>query len=740
MTQPELSAQAQPQSQPVPKGVNDMRWLDGVKQIAAYHNLNISPENMKRMARWEQGMNLHIAIVKIATQVGLQGRVLPSSQLHTLNHTLLPALVELKNGNVAVLYQHDGKTASVSFTNTGDMRVSISVEELLSQIADTVVILTPRDKLRDVRVDEFLKPYQKSWFWTAVRRDWGRYREIMIASLIGNLLAMSTIIFSMQTYDRIIPARSYSTLWVIGLGVLTAIIIEFLLRNMRVWVADLAGKRMDLTLSGLFYARALDMRSTEKPRSTGSFIAQLRELEQVRELMTSTTITAVADIPFVLMFIGVIAFIGGPIALVVAAAIPLIVIAGLLLQKPLARLSREGMRESALKNAILVESIEGGDDIKMMQAEPRFQKQWDHCTVVGAGISMQQRRWSALLTNFNQSLQQLVFASVLVFGVYRVLAGDATTGTLVACALLSSRTIAPLSQLANVFTRWQQAKVAREGLDNILKKASDHGPENERLHRPVLHGAYQFTEMKFAYAADPKPGMPTQAKPVLEIKDLVIRPGERIAVVGEMGAGKSTLLRLLSGLAQPTSGEVTLDGISLNSIDCADVRRDIGLLTQEARLFHGTVRDNLLMGAPHATDAEIIAALKISGASGILHSQNRGLDLLLHEGGRGLSGGQRQSLLLARTLIRNPRIVLLDEPTASMDEGTERNTIDYLRDWLEDRTLVVVTHRVPILKLADRLIVINKGVVCYDGEREEVLQQLAQAGESGAKRALEQSC
>ncbi|HWZ49551.1 MAG TPA: type I secretion system permease/ATPase [Herbaspirillum sp.] len=691
-------------------------WLDAMRQIAVHHGLSVSQENLTRMMAWERGVALESAMVRIARRLGLEGRVLQDVPCERINQALLPALVELKDKGVAVLYQVRDGMASVCFAGTDGLRTEMPLADLMEQAGGRILLLTLQERLRDARVDEFLQPYQRSWFWSAVCRDWGRYSEIVLASLFGNLLALATVLFSMQVYDRVIPAQSHNTLWVLAIGVTTAIVIEFIIRNMRVRVADLAGKRMDLAMSGLFFARAMDMRSDVRPRSTGSFISQLRELEQVRELMTSTTVTAIADMPFVLMFMGVIAYIGGPIAWVVAAALPLIVIAGLLLQVPLARLAREGLRESSLRSAILVESIEGVEDIKMMQAEQRFQKQWDVYTAKGAGISMKQRMWGALLTNWNQSLQQLVFTGVLVVGVYQVLAEQATTGTLVACALLSGRAIGPLAQLAMVFTRWQHAKVAREGLNNILTKETDHGPENQRLHRPALRGEYSFRNVSYAYSA--------KDRPVLSLDDLQIAAGEKVAVLGRMGAGKSTLLRLMSGLSRPQSGELLIDEVPLAAVDAADLRRDVGLLTQDARLFHGTVRDNLLMGAPEAGEEAVMEALQVSGALRFVQQQQHGLDTMISEGGKGLSGGQRQTLLLARLLVRRPRLLLLDEPTASMDDATERAVIADLKGWIKDRTLVLVTHRLPILALVDRVIVIEDGKISIDGPRDEVMRKL----------------
>ncbi|MDF2779982.1 MAG: type secretion system permease/ATPase, partial [Enterobacteriaceae bacterium] len=449
---------------------------------------------------------------------------------------------------------------------------------------------------------------------------------------------------------------------------------------------------------------------------TGSFISQLREIDQVRELLTSTTVGAAMDIPFVLLFLGIMALVGGPLVIIPLIAIPLIVIPGILVQWPMAKLAKEGMRESAIRNAVLVESIEGVEDIKALQAEPYFQRQWEHTHAVGANIGMKQRVWGARLSGWASTVQQITYAGMLVFGCYLVMEGNITTGTLVACSLLSSRTIAPLMQLTMVFSRWQHAKMAMNGLDDLLKKPLDKSTDQKMAHCPVLAGHYQVQKVQYSY--DPEKG--DQAA---QIDGLEIKPGERVAILGKTGAGKSTLLKLLSGQAQASKGKVIIDGVDMAHIDPMDVRRQVGYLSQDSRLFFGTLRQNLMLGHPHATEAELIQALRISGAIGMVQQDAASLDRLINEGGRGLSGGQRQMVLLSRLIVRNPQIVLLDEPTASMDEQLEAWVIRQLQQWLTGRTLVLVTHRPALLNLVDRIVVMENGKVIADGPRDTLLQQ-----------------
>lgn len=432
------------------------------------------------------------------------------------------------------------------------------------------------------------------------------------------------------------------------------------------------GKQIDLRVSGMLFARALAIKNEARPKSTGSFISQLREIDQVRELLTSTTVGAAADMPFVLIFLALMSFIGGPLVFISMLAIPLIVIPGILLQWPMAKLAKDGMRESALRNAVLVESIEGVEDIKALQAEPYFQRQWEQTHEVSAAVGMKQRLWGARLTGWAATVQQLTYAGMLVFVSYLVLAGDITTGTLVACSLLSSRTIAPLMQLTMVFSRWQHAKNALTGLDELLQKPLDRPEAQEIAHCPVLQGHYQVAQAQYSYD-------PEKKNNAFFINTLDIKPAERVAILGKVGSGKSTLLKLLAGQATATRGKVTLDGVDMAHMDPADMRRQVDFLSQDSRLFFGSLRQNLMLGNPHAIEQELLAALRISGALSMVQQDAYSLDRIIQEGERGLSGGQRQMVLLSRLILRNPQIMLMDEPTASMDEQLQEQVIRQMK-------------------------------------------------------------
>ena len=695
--------------------MNYQPYLQAILLIAKHYRIETSEERIRLQMDWAGASAADEVVKTIARQIGLSVRKSKFSK-EMLNPWRLPVIVVFKDGQVGVVDQAD-VDHNVSIQMSGDQGLAQSfVASDLQHEIESVYILRPEKSVADARIDEYIKPYESSWFWSIVLRDWKRYIDIMFASLIANILALATIIFSMQVYDRVVPSQSIPTLWVLAGGVLIAAIFEFVLRVARIYLSDIIGKRADLRISDRVFGHTLRIKNSERSKSTGTFISQIRELEGVRELVTSTTISAIADLPFFFLFLVIFWIIGGNLFWVMVLVVPLMIIPAILAQRPLAKLAREGMRESSIRNAILVESVQGIEDIKLLRAESRFQNQWNHMNEMSADISMKQRKIVGVIAAWTQKVQGLTYALVVLVGCFAVISGEMTTGALVACSILSSRMLAPIAQITGVLGRLQQAKVAKSSLDELMKKPVDQPDRAHLIHRSVLLGDYQLNGTLFKYNQD-------DAKPNLAIAQLAIRAGEKIAILGRNGAGKSTLLQLLSGMQMPQQGNIYLDGLDLSLIDPADIRRDTGLLNQSAHLFYGTIRENLTLGAPLASDDDLIQALKMTGAWSFVQDKKEGLDHLVLEGGLGFSGGQRQALLLSRLLIRQPNIVLLDEPTASIDDVAEKQFIDHLMNWMGHRTLIVATHRRAVLALVDRIIVMNEGKIVMDGPRDQILSQ-----------------
>jgi ATP-binding cassette subfamily C protein LapB len=694
-----------------------LHWVEALLLAAKRLGLTTSPEALRRAAAWSPNVEHPEEVLAVAREAGLSA-VFSHTRPSSVPRALWPFLAEV-DGQIMVVTSVAPNGALSGEMKVGDAvtPVNLRAEDSGNDATRQVLLLyVAADKI-DERVSDYVPRKGRDWLRDVFGRNRRIILELGLGSLVGNMLGIATALFSMQVWDRVVPARSLNTLWVLAMGVGMAMVLEYILRVTRASITDHFGKKTDLELSDLFYSRLLDVKNDARPRSPGSLIAQMRDFEQVRELLTSTAFGVLLDIPFVLIFILIISLMGGQLALVPLVAAPLVVLPGILAQRPLSKLSTDGMAEGALRNALLMESVYRVEDIKNLQAEPRFRGLWHKANRHAGEISMHQRHLTSMLVSFSTTANNIAYASVVIVGVYGILNSGLSTGTVIACSILTSRTLAPLAQIPAALSRLQSAKVAKEGLDKLLALPLDHDSGAERYHKPVLTGRYRFERVQYAYSPDD--GV------ALDVPALQIEPGERVAVLGRTGAGKSTFLRLLAGMARPQAGRVMLDGTPLDCIDVADARRAIGTLLQDSSLFYGSLRENLLLGAPLADDAAIDQALRVACADRLLLNQPHGLDLKLRESGAGLSGGQKQALMLARRVLRNPDVVLLDEPTAALDEATEREVIQRLDPWLGRRTLVVATHRWPILSIVRRVIVIERGRVVIDAPRDQALAQLA---------------
>ncbi len=692
------------------------QWLEALILIANYYRLEYSRENIRLASAWTKDKPTLEVVRSLARQIGMTCR---KGKLNTdqITSWRLPLIALLDDGQVVVIEKvgRDGDVG-VCFAHDQGLKSVMSRDEVLQHTV-LMLIVRPISAVTDARVDDYIKPFEQNWFRKIVLSDCKPYSYVMLASLMANILALAGILFSRQVYDRVIPADSLPTLYVLFSGVIVALVFDFILRTMRVKITDLLGKIADIRVSDRVFGHALRIKNSEKPNSTGTFIAQIRELEHIRELLTSSTVTAFADLPFFLLFCFILWYIAGPLALVPLCALLLLILPGILVQPKLRELANEAMRESSLRNAMLVEAVQGMEDIKSLQAEQRFQQQWNYFNAVTGDVNLRLRFIANTLGVWTQMLQNIVFACVVLFGAPMVMNGDLTVGSLVAASILASRMMAPMSHFTQLMSKWQQSKVALNSLHQIMQRNVDNPANDKRVHKPFIRGQFRMNHAIFNY-----PGTKTAA---LEVKQLEISPGDRVAILGRNGAGKSTLLQALSGMLEPAAGEVILDGVSLAHLDPADVRRDVCLLSQNARLFHGSIRENLLMGAPDASDEDLYEVLEQTGARDFIHKLHDGLDHLIQEGGLGMSGGQRQSLLLSRLLLRRSEVILLDEPTASLDEATEKHFIQRLKEWTDSKTLLVATHRMPILNLVDRIIVIDNGSVVLDDQKEKVLAFLS---------------
>ncbi|MDY0959010.1 type I secretion system permease/ATPase [Sphingomonas sp. CFBP8993] len=707
-----------------PTAPDPLAWIDMMGQVARHYRMPFAEQRARLTTLWQGGGDDEARVRALARASGLTVRFVAPGAIR-LTSWRLPVIAWLNDGELALITGIDADGQAL-FSVAGEE--GQGAQRPLAMLVDQTrlfVVPRPARSAADIRVDSYIRPFEDHWLRRLLLQDMKGYGHVATASVVTNLLGLAGVLFSMQVYDRVIPAQSMPTLYILFIGVILATGFDFVLRRLRVGITDILGKRADLRLSDVVFGHALRVRNRARPTSTGTFIAQLRDLDQVRDMLTSTTVAAVADLPFFLLFLVILGFIGGWLVLVPVVALVALLLPSLLAQRRLRGYATESMRETSLRNALLVEAVQGIEDIKTLQAEERFQRQWNHCNAVAGEAQLRLRGLTASLSTWAQSVQNAVYATVIFVGAPMVIAGSITTGALVATSMLASRMMAPMGQVSHLLGRYQHAKVAANSLDQIMALPVDNPETEHRIPLPSVDGRFALRSAVFTYA-DPN------APPALTVPRLEIAAGEKIALLGRNGAGKSTLLQGLSGMLQPVSGEVLLDDLTLHQIDPADVRRDVALLTQNSRLFHGTLRENLTMGAVTASNETILAALEMVGAVDFIRRLRDGLEHVVLEGGLGLSGGQQQALLLARLLIRQPQVLLLDEPTAAMDESSERLFIDRFRAWGQGRTVVVATHRMRVLEMVDRIIVIDQGQILLDQPKAAALATMQGAGRSQA--------
>lgn len=607
-----------------------------------------------------------------------------------------------------------GQLANGDFSAEDEAGVS---SELPSGEASAGIVLRLRPQPTENKPDVAGAPRTASqWFAHALHKHRRIFVEGVFATFLISAVGLVSSLYTMQVYDRVVPTKGFSTLWVLTIGVLLGIGLEFLLKQVRAQMLDRASKAIDLELSAVFFSKALDIRMDARPSTVGTFASQIRHFESVRNFMTSSTLFILADAPFALLFVGVIAWIAGPVALVPLVMTALAVLVGLAFRRPIERLTAANMAESNRKNGLLIEAIDGIESVKASAAEWKMLDRYQALNASMAGSELQLRTLTSRGTNLTQSIQQLSYVGLIAAGAYAITSGDLTMGGLIACSIISGRALAPLAQIPQLIIQWKQAQIALGALDGIMAMPGDREPGQRLVVPDGCEGHLRLEKLAFLYQPQ---------RPALEVPLLSVKPGERIAVIGPVGSGKTTLIKLLSGLFRPSTGHVYLDGVDVTHLAPEYVREHVGYLPQDVRLFNGTLRENITLGLPAPSDAVILAAARLTGLDQVIQAHPKGLELDIAEGGRGLSGGQRQLVGLTRMLIAQPRILLLDEPTASMDAQLEARVMRHLfQEIAPNSVLVVVTHKVAVLPHVNRIIVVDKGQIVMDGPRDEVLQRL----------------
>jgi ATP-binding cassette subfamily C protein LapB len=644
-----------------------------------------------------------------------------------LKGAVLPAILLLSGDRACVLLGWDeaGAVASVLLPDAaGRGAVSMPRAELEALYVGVAIVARPSFRFdRRAPVEATLR--SRHWFWGAVQEQMPLYRDILGAAFLINVFALVTPLFSMNVYDRIVPNFAVETLWMLTIGIAVIMAVDYALRLLRGHFVDLAGTRIDLKLSTLIMEKVLGMKLSDRPQSVGAYAATLRSFETVRDFVASATVTATIDLPFALIFLFAIGWISLPMVLVPIVGLILVVIYSFFVQDKMHRLAETTFRASAMRNATLIEALTALETIKSHGAERVIQSKLEETSAFLARTSAQLRLASSSVTNAVATIQQVVNTAMIVAGVYLIHAGNLTMGGLVAATMLGGRVLGPLGQVVGLMLQYQNARTALTSLEATMKKEAERPEGKVYLNRPEIHGGLAFEDVHFAY--------PEREQEALRGVSFKVKPGEKVVVLGRVGSGKTTLQRLVLGLYAPTKGLITVDGIDLRQIDPAELRRHIGYVDQDATLFYGSLRDNIAIASPFADDESIVHAADVGGLTAYVNSHPQGFDMLIGERGESLSGGQRQGVAIARAALLDPPILLLDEPTGSMDFSTEAQFKERLRDFGKGKTMLIVTHRTTLLDLADRILVLDEGQVVADGPRDQVMADL-KAGKVGRAR------
>lgn len=686
--------------------------LSSLETLCKLHDRRFSAEQAIAGLPLVDGYLTPSLFVRAAGQVGFSAK-LHERALNAIDPMHYPVVLLLNDDSSVVLHQRIKKDQYELIMPEGGSKI-VSGADLKQNYSGYAIYAEPQFKYEH-RVDEFEPIQPRSWFWSAL---WGNkriYAHVLLAAFMTNLFVLVAPLFIMNVYDRVVPNQAITTLWVLTIGAVVFFVFDLIARILRYYLVDVAARRADLKLSSRLFQQFMGLRLTSKPQSAGTVSFYFNEFEALRDFFTSATFVGLIDIPFIALFIFAIYLIGGPIVVVPLAAIPIVILFAYIFEIPARRAVQEAFAGVSFKSAILVESILGMQEIKTMGAEGQFQRRWEESVDKTNKAATASRFYSALTMNFTVWIQQLVVIAVVVYGVYLISDGTMTVGGLIACTILSGRAMM-LSQLANLLNRLERSRVSLKGLNRIMRLPTDRGMREQFITKSKIEGDIKLEKVGFTY--------PDEQTPALENISIDIKPGERVGIIGRIGSGKTTMLKLILGLYEPSAGSVRIDGTDNIEIDPVDLRRHVCYMSGDGMLFYGTVRENIMMANPNASDEEFIHAVTISGVDKFASRHPQGFDMQVGERGELLSSGQRQAVALARALIANPSVYLLDEPTGSVDNTFEKEFMAAMSSVLENKTLMVVTHRASLLAMVDRVIVLEAGRVVADGPRDEIMAQL----------------
>lgn len=691
--------------------------LDCLIEVARLHGQAATRASLSAGLPLQPQEPLPLSLVeRAAARAGLATRV-QRLALTGIDALTLPAILILKDNKACVLLGREGEQHwRVLLPETGQGAITLTTDALQARFTGVVLFARPHFRF-DERTPEIKATRSGHWFWGPVLAQRFVYRDVLWAALLINLFALAFPIFSMNVYDRVVPNHATETLWVLAIGVTLVLASDLFIRLLRSHFVDEASARIDVQISATLMERVLGMRLENRPQSVGSFAANLRGFEQVRDFIASSTVTALIDLPFALLFVGVMAWISPWLVLPVIIVFGVVLVSGYVFQHRLHELSQSSYQAAAQRNATLIESLTGIETIKSQGAESLIQSRWERANQYLSTLNVKMRSMSATAMYSTATLQQFVSVCVILIGVYLISERQLTMGGMIAATMLAGRALAPAGQIVGLLMQYQGARTAMDSLEQIMAQPVERPEGSHFIQRPEFKGEIEFRHVSFAY--------PGQQGNSLDDVSFKINPGERVALIGKVGSGKTTLQKLIMGLYQPTSGAILFDGIDMRQLDPADVRRNLGCVSQDITLFYGSLRENITFGMPHARDDAIVAAAETAGLNEFVQRHPQGFDMQVGERGELLSGGQRQGVGIARAVLHNAPLLLLDEPTSAMDFSTEAVVTQRMQAFTEGKTVVLVTHRTSMLSFVDRVIVVDQGKIVADGPRERIMQALA---------------
>ena len=649
-------------------------------------------------------------------RAGLSSRVLKRS-LTKIGNLELPCILLLNDNRAVVLVKTipEKKSITILLPESGAGQETVSIDELVSLYSGYAIFVHPEFREEQQSVSE-MTGKTGHWFWGTIFSSWRIYRDVLLASFLINVFGLTTPFFILNVYDRVIPNNAFETLWVLAIGIGVIYLFALLMRGLRGYFVDEAGKKANLEMSSAIFERVLGLKMAVRPDSIGSFSNKIQQFDSVRDFITSLSITALVDLPFVVLGLLAIWYLAGPVVYIHIIAIGILLIYALIVQVPLRKSVEQTFHASARKNAILVEGLNGLETLKILGAESKIQHTWEEAVGHISHWSARSRFLSTSVNHISNFVQSFTVVAVVIAGVYTISNGDMSQGGLIAIVILTRQAIAPMAQVVSLATRYHRARTAFETLQQVMTMPVERPAKKSFLHRAEMDGSIEFKDVNFTY--------PDQTLTALKDISVTINAGERVGIIGAIGSGKTTFGKMLLGLYEPQSGMVAIDGTDIRQMDPTQLRRLIGCVPQDVTLFRGSVRDNIVLGCDFASDAEILRAAELAGVTTFVKQHAMGFDMPVGEQGRVLSGGQRQTVAMARAVLLDPSVLILDEPSSSMDARTESKMRQKLTKILPGKTLVLITHRASLLTMVERLIVLDNGMIRADGQKNHILEAL----------------